>query len=206
MRAGRRAVFILTAAALLVLSAGPLTAAAVYDVTPLAAPGGTFRPSQINDHRDVVGNNGGHPALWLPQAKYGLGAGANNLSTQTGFSFDSAFGINNHGQIVGAGHPTFTAMTQPVVWLPSPAYGRPAGWSVVAPVSGDVSRISDAGEMAGHMLTVPEPAAAALLAHRLGPRACGAGGRRGCRAERFTRPPRPQSRCRRRRSSPRGRD
>src|SRR5688572_25583844 len=108
MRLARLAPF-LVIVTIVLLPAGRLPAAVIYGVTPLTAPGGTFQPREINDHREVVGNvtiaNVGHvPVLWLPQAKYGLAAGANELSKQSGYDQDLALGINNHGQIVGTGH------------------------------------------------------------------------------------------------------
>ena len=159
--------------------AGSTDAAEVrYAVTGL----GQFTPTGMNDLGQAVGYTGtsGAPesrraALWLPSPAYGLPAGLNDLGTMSvpnpGGGGDSrglvAGDINNLGQIAGsAGLPGYAQRA--VIWLPSPAFGRGAGWTTMDPTpgwDGDAGAINDAGQVTGHFhaaerayLWLPAPA------------------------------------------------
>ena len=81
MRGTRRFLLLI---ALTVLARG--ARAATYQVTAIPSVSGMFTPTDVNDSGEVAGNFSNSPALWLPQAKYGLPTGLNNLATQPGYS------------------------------------------------------------------------------------------------------------------------
>lgn len=126
-------------------------------VTNLGSPGGDYIPSRanaINELGQVAGTGdwglfGGNSSwfLWLPSAAYGLSVGMNDLSPSPGASIGFASAINEAGQIVGEwfndalpGHG--------MVWLPSAAYGLPAGVSSLLALD-SLADINIAGQMIG---------------------------------------------------------
>jgi uncharacterized membrane protein len=100
--------------------------AAHYQFTDL----GALTPYGINDLGQIAGVLNNRPALWLPSSAYGLPAGANDLGTPPGWTTGQAFSINNLGQIAG-NSGTFSGLCRAAVWLPSSAYGMPAGWTYI---------------------------------------------------------------------------
>ena len=154
--------------------ATPASADVRYQVTPL----GPITPVGINAHGQVAGFTGADSvsrrgALWLPAPAYGLGAGLNDLgrpafaSTANGFSVS---GVNDHGQVIGnvvefrPPGEIVTGVTA-ALWLPSPAFGRPAGWSVmeetpdtiIANSINNSSQVAAGGERGGSVW-LPAPA------------------------------------------------
>lgn len=110
---------------------------------------------KINEHGQVAGvwSSGMFGLslilLWLPEAAYGLPAGANDLG---GFLASTTPGnINSLGQIAGG---TFidTGLITTFLWLPSPAYGLAAGLHDLGRFGGQFSSghsINDQGQMVG---------------------------------------------------------
>jgi uncharacterized membrane protein len=140
--------------------ADPVRAQVRYEVTPL----GPIHPTAINAHGQASGYMGAQPsdyhaALWLPAPAYGFGAGVNDLGTlsvptRNGAATGAiASDINDLGQIAGTAGNSGSATTA-MLWLPVPAYGRPAGWSVVnepAAIGGHTfaQAINNSGQVVG---------------------------------------------------------
>jgi probable HAF family extracellular repeat protein len=133
------------------------------------------RAYSINNAGQIVGASatGSSPAphraaLWEPNDE---GWSLTSLGTldddPTGTS--RARDINNLGQIIGLSSNMPVHMrTEPFIWLPTPAYGMPAGMNPLNPghEDGDVEAINDLGQIVGSpspvfpvpWLWLPEPA------------------------------------------------
>ena len=75
----------------------------------------------------------------------------NDLSLSPGYAGSVARDINNLGQISGVSSLS-SGFLVASIWLPSPAYSRSAGWSILNPASlfSDGAAINDLGQVAGH--------------------------------------------------------
>ncbi len=137
----------------------------VIDLGPASATSGPL-PVAINDLDQVIafGGSGGGARLWLPQPSYGMPAGWSTLSAPPGWTV-TASAINNHGH-VGGTYSTGTGLDfGSAIWLPTPAFGRPAGWSTIAADGGHAAAINNRAQIAGHYhwteqayVWLPEPA------------------------------------------------
>lgn len=127
-------------------------------VTNLGSPGGDYVPSwasAINELGQVAGtwNEGLFPStdswfLWLPSAAYGLSVGLNDLSPAPGFSIGSVTAMNELGQIVGSWSTDTPSLNYGSIWLPSAAYGLPAGWWALTDFH-SIDDINDSGQIIG---------------------------------------------------------
>jgi probable HAF family extracellular repeat protein len=117
----------------------------------------------INDAGEIVGSVssfGCLPILWLPEPRYGLPAGINDLPTVHPFNWPEggARDINDHGQVVGYAIRSCDAPNSyhPYLWLPKPAFGLPAGPHDLLPLApsegfwSEAEAINDLGEVVGH--------------------------------------------------------
>lgn len=120
----------------------------------------------INDVGDVAGSVaafGCLPILWLPEPRYGLPAGINELPTIDLFNWPEgrASDLNNHGQVVGFVIRSCDAPNSfhPYLWLPEPAFGLPAGPHDLLPDApndgfwSEAVAINDLGEIVGYQTT-----------------------------------------------------
>lgn len=115
-------------------------------------PGGTGTSGAygINELGQVVGTanapgGGLHAFLHLPAPAYGLPQGMNDLTPAA--SSATALDINDSGQVIGV-----LGGTQGWIWLPQPALGFSAGFSMLPTFNGSVvypSAINNAGQVVG---------------------------------------------------------
>lgn len=92
--------------------------------------------TSINDRGEVTGYADAppfhqrRPFLWLPEPRYGLPAGMNDIGPLSDQYESFGQSVNNHGEIVGEGG------AHGFIWLPTPAYGLPAGMNDLGLPSG----------------------------------------------------------------------
>ncbi len=125
-----------------------------------------FGGEAVNDVGQVAATAGYgfscKPFIWLPEAAYGMDAGAHFLPTLPGLGEGWVADINSHGQVVGQNLEACDVLggvSAAFLWLPAPAYGLPAGIHSLTsdlPQDWDASSvaINDSGMVVG---TVLEP-------------------------------------------------
>jgi uncharacterized membrane protein len=137
----------LLAAGFVVVTCRSVTIAAIpqhYQFTDL----GAITPYGINDLGQVAGVTNNRPVLWLRSPAYGLPAGANDLGTFPGWTTGQALSINNLGQIAG-NTGSFNGSCRAAVWLPSPDYGMPAGWTCIDTYNSAGFSITNSAQVTG---------------------------------------------------------
>ncbi len=94
-----------------------------------------------------------HAFVWLPTSAYGLPAGINDLGTLTGYKRAEAYDVNDSGQTVGqASTGSLPSTSCPFLWLPTAAYGLPAGLSDLGNLGGSNGKaegINSQGQICG---------------------------------------------------------
>ena len=141
------------------LPAPAFGAPAGWTILPQFAGGVNAQAWGINDLGQIAGEArmsgqfGPVPVLW----NYNQGAWQlQNLGTLGG-PYGRGRAVNNLGQVVGQASDPSGGSLSPFIYLPTPAYGLPAGMSAMDPAlrSGDMFAINELGQAAGEIYPAP---------------------------------------------------
>jgi probable HAF family extracellular repeat protein len=147
---------------LLVSTAARPAGAQAFKITDLGTlPGHTESFAYgVNNLGQVTGHSGPGDGsyrgyIWLPAPAYGLSAGMHEIPGFGG-SRTATYGINELGQVNGAGRRPGDAPEHALLWLPSAAYGLPGGSNDLGTLGGELSAtnsINNDGIVAGYAWT-----------------------------------------------------